>query len=120
MFDRRSFLNASAAAVGAGWLPTLAAHAANDPARKRACIARMAGGPTQTDTFDPKPEHANGGLFKTIDNCDRRVSRSICRWSRQMKHSRSSDGDKEGDHGRATPTYREPPQGGIDFPRSVR
>jgi len=26
----------------------------------------MAGGPTQTDTFDPKPGHANAGPFKSI------------------------------------------------------
>src|SRR5262249_16161788 len=50
-----------------GWLPRLAAQAANDPQRRRSCILLwMNGGPTQTDTFDPKPGHVNGGPFAAI------------------------------------------------------
>jgi RNA polymerase sigma factor (sigma-70 family) len=34
---------------------------------RRACIILwMSGGPSQIDTFDPKPGHANGGPFKAI------------------------------------------------------
>ena len=66
---RRHWLQCSLAAgvSMSGWLPQLAAQAANNPARRRACILLwMAGGPTQTDTFDPKPGHANGGPFASI------------------------------------------------------
>ncbi|MDY3557718.1 DUF1501 domain-containing protein [Gemmata sp. JC673] len=68
--DRRHFLRAGAASIGvslSGWLGRLAAEGAADPARKRACILLwMNGGPSQIDTFDPKPEHANGGPVKAI------------------------------------------------------
>jgi hypothetical protein len=37
------------------------------PATAKHCIILfMNGGPTQTDTFDPKPNHANGGPFRAI------------------------------------------------------
>ena len=50
------------------WFPALAEQAATDPARQRSCILLwMSGGPSQLDTFDPKPEHENGGEFKPID-----------------------------------------------------
>jgi hypothetical protein len=50
----------------AGWL---AATAADHPQRKRSCVVLwMAGGPSQTDTFGPKPGHANAGPFKAIDS----------------------------------------------------
>ncbi|WP_234824143.1 DUF1501 domain-containing protein [Bremerella cremea] len=70
-FSRRRFLQSSAALVGAascGWLPQLAAAAGPNPQRKRSCILLwMAGGPTQTDTFDMKPGHANGGEFQETE-----------------------------------------------------
>src|SRR5262249_6398556 len=50
-----------------GWLERLAADTAADPRRRRSCILLwMNGGPSQTDTFDMKPGHENGGLFKEI------------------------------------------------------
>ena len=50
-----------------GWLPALAQQIAADPRRRRHCILLwMAGGPSQTDTFDMKPGHENGGEFKEI------------------------------------------------------
>ena len=50
-----------------GWLPALAAQVASDPRRTRHCILLwMSGGPSQTDTFDLKPNHENGGEFKEI------------------------------------------------------
>jgi uncharacterized protein (DUF1501 family) len=119
--DRRGFLRASA--LGAGWLSALAARAAHDPDRKRSCIVLwMAGGPTQTDTFDPKPDHANGGPFKTIDTAAGgvRVAEHLPQVAKQMKHLAvvRSMATKEGDHGRATLHLRTGnlPQGGIDFP----
>src|SRR6201998_139972 len=50
-----------------GWLDALAIDIGANPARKRSCILLwMNGGPSQMDTFDLKPGHANGGPFKEI------------------------------------------------------
>ena len=50
------------------WFPTLAEQTVADPARRRTCILLwMSGGPSQLDTFDPKPEHENGGQAKGVD-----------------------------------------------------
>jgi uncharacterized protein (DUF1501 family) len=121
--DRRHFLHTVAGAAAAGWLSALAARAANDPDRKRACIVLwMVGGPTQTDTFDPKPDHVNGGPFKSIDTAAPgvRVAEHLPLVAKQMKHLAvvRSMATKEGDHGRATLHLRTGnlPQGGIDFP----
>ena len=71
LVDRRRLLHAMACgACGvsvSGWLPALAQEMAADPRRRRHCILLwMAGGPSQTDTFDMKPGHENGGEFKEI------------------------------------------------------
>lgn len=54
-FTRRNWLGASALGLAAGWLPRLAAHAANaetKPKRPKSCILLwMDGGPSQTHTF---------------------------------------------------------------------
>jgi hypothetical protein len=69
LIGRRAWLQAMIGATcglsSSGWLPALAQHAAADPNRRRHCILLwMAGGPSQTDTFDMKPGHENGGEFK--------------------------------------------------------
>jgi hypothetical protein len=69
-FERRDFLKFGlAGALGvsySGWLPRLA-RAVEGAAPGKSCILLwMSGGPTQTDTFDPKPEHANGGPTKAV------------------------------------------------------
>ena len=68
--SRRHFLRVGAASVGvslSGWLGHLAAQSATDSKRTRACILLwMNGGPSQIDTFDPKPDHANGGPVRPI------------------------------------------------------
>jgi hypothetical protein len=71
LIDRRRLLHAMACgACGvsvSGWLPAMAQQLAADPRRRRHCILLwMGGGPSQTDTFDMKPGHANGGEFKEI------------------------------------------------------
>jgi hypothetical protein len=79
-------LKLGAAGLSCGWLPTLARAAATDPGRKRACIVLwMAGGPAQTDTFDPKPGHANGGPFQAIDTAAPgvRVAEHPPKWPRR-------------------------------------
>lgn len=74
--SRREWLKLSAAGItGAslsGWLPALAARAAEEkPATKarakRLVVLWMDGGPPHTDTFDLKPEVAECGIFKPID-----------------------------------------------------
>ncbi|EMI56132.1 DUF1501 domain-containing protein [Rhodopirellula sallentina] len=66
---RRNFLHttvATGAAALSGLLPNLAT-AMSSNQRKRACIILwMSGGPSQTDTFDMKPQHENGGEFSEI------------------------------------------------------
>jgi uncharacterized protein (DUF1501 family) len=120
LISRRAFL---AAGVSSYWLPALAASAANDPDRKRSCIVLwMSGGPTQTDTFDPKPDHPNGGPFKAIKTSVEgvKISEHLPLVASQMKHLAivRSMATKEGDHGRATLNLHTGnlPQGAIEFP----
>ena len=71
--SRRDMLQISmASAMGvsfSGWLPRLAAAAGDSVAKRgKACILLwMQGGPSQLDTLDLKPGHANGGTFKAIE-----------------------------------------------------
>ena len=106
-----------------GWFPRLASAAAGDPLRKRNCILLwMNGGPSQTDTFDPKPEHPNGGPFKTIATSTPGLFLSehlpnLATRSNDLAVIRSME-TREGDHGRATFHLRTGnlPQGAIQFP----
>jgi hypothetical protein len=122
---RRDWLCRSAlgAAGVSGWLGAMAAHAAAAPQRKRSCILLwMAGGPAQTDTFDMKPGHANGGPFREIATAASgvRFSEHLPRLAGQAKRLAvlRSMQTKEGDHGRATAHLRTgyTPQGSIRFP----
>ena len=46
-----------------GWLPRVAR--ASEGKKTKSCILLwMSGGPSHIDTFDPKPDHENGGPFK--------------------------------------------------------
>ncbi|RLS55810.1 MAG: DUF1501 domain-containing protein [Planctomycetota bacterium] len=105
------------------WLPTLAAETAAAPARKKSCILLwMPGGPSQIDTFDPKPGHKNGGEFKPIDSSvpGIQISEHLPQLARQMEHLAiiRSMQTKEGDHGRATYHLRTGylPQGPVRYP----
>jgi hypothetical protein len=117
------------AAVGAlgasasGWIEAMAASAATDPGRRKSCILLwMTGGPSQIDTFDPKPGHANGGPFKPIQT----VVPGMLLGPYLPKLARQADdlvlvrsmSSKEGDHGRATYYLRTGylPQGPIRYP----
>jgi hypothetical protein len=124
--SRRDWLGLSAAGLAgslSGWLPLLAADAARAPARRRSCILLwMQGGPSQTDTFDPKPGHPNGGPFRAIETAAPgvRVGEHLPRLAQRMKNLAvvRSMSTKEGDHGRATQHVRSGnlPQGPIEFP----
>jgi hypothetical protein len=109
--SRRQLLQLAAAGVvsfsASGWIEALAADAASHPKRRKSCILLwMTGGPSQTDTFDPKPGHANGGEFKAIKTAAPGVfiSEHLPRLAQQMKDMAiiRSMSTKEGDHGRAT------------------
>jgi hypothetical protein len=64
----RACLGSGFGMSSAPWLSALAEDATASPTRKRSCILLcMTGGPSQTDTFDTKPEHTNGGEFKIIE-----------------------------------------------------
>jgi hypothetical protein len=125
--SRREWLRLSAAGVlggsMSGWLENLAARAANNPERKRACILLwMNGGPSQMDTFDLKPGHANGGPFKEIATSvsGMKFSEHLPRLAKQAKHLAivRSMSTKEGDHSRATYYLRTGylPQGPVQYP----
>src|SRR5262245_31466115 len=99
MIDRRAFVGASLA----GLFRTLAADAAAHPARKRSCILLwMAGGPSQIDTFDPKP----GGPLKPIATSapGLQFTELLPTLAKQAHHLAvvRSMSTKEGDHARAT------------------
>ena len=109
--SRRQMLRlATAGVVGfstSGWIEALAADAAKNPRRNKSCILLwMTGGPSQIDTFDPKPGHPHGGQFKAIETAvpGILVSEHLPKLAKQMKDIAiiRSMSTKEGDHGRAT------------------
>jgi hypothetical protein len=125
--SRRDWFRLNAAGVVgyslSGWLETLAVDAATNPERRRSCILLwMNGGPSQMDTFDLKPGHANGGQFKEIATAvpGMRFSEhlpKLARYTKDMVLVRGMS-TKEGDHGRASFLMRTGylPQGPIEYP----
>ncbi len=127
MVSRRDCLRMAAAGVSftsvSGWFGSLAAAAQKHPERKRSCILLwMPGGPSQLDTWDPKPGHANGGPFKAIQTSAPGVmiSEHLPGLAKQMNHAAviRSMSTKEGDHNRATSLMQTGylPQGPIRYP----
>jgi hypothetical protein len=125
--SRRDWLKLSAAGVVgyslSGWLEALAADTADNPQRKRACILLwMNGGPSQMDTFDLKPGHANGGTFKEIDTRvpGIKISEHLPKIAKHMDRMAlvRSMCTKEADHGRATYQMRTGhlPGGPVQYP----
>jgi uncharacterized protein (DUF1501 family) len=126
-FSRRQALRTLAlSAAGCSvsrFLPAFAADLAADPARRRHCILLwMTGGPSQIDTFDMKPGHANGGPFKEIATAvpGMRFSEHL---PQLAKHAGSLAilrglSTKEGDHQRATELMHtgQLPMGPIRYP----
>ena len=125
--SRRRWLQASSLGLlgtsASGWFPLLANDLAADPKRRRHCILLwMTGGPTQTDTFDMKPGHANGGEFKEVATKvpGLRFSEHLPKlgqYSDKLAIVRSLS-TKEGDHGRGTYVVRtgQKPQGPVQYP----
>ena len=125
--SRRRFLQSMAAGLGtvsaSGWFPAFADQLAANPERRRHCILLwMSGGPSQTDTFDMKPNHENGGEFKEIQTASPGL-----RFSEHLpKLAQMSDklavlrgvSTKEGDHGRGSYLMRtgQVPVGPVQHP----
>jgi hypothetical protein len=89
--SRRDFVRLTAGAsaalglssrFGFGALPTLGGQA------RAAILLWMAGGPSQIDTFDPKPGRITGGPFKAIDTAvsGLRISEHLPRLAKQFRH----------------------------------
>src|SRR5205823_5048347 len=125
--SRRDWLKLAAAGVVgysmSGWLGRLAAAAAADPQRRRSCILLwMNGGPSQMDTFDLKPGHANGGPYKEIQTSipGLRISEHLPRLAKNMEQVAliRSMSTKEADHGRASYLLRtgRVPGGPVHYP----
>jgi hypothetical protein len=125
--SRRDWLRLSAAGIAggslSGWLGRLAAGAAADPRRRRSCVLLwMDGGPSQMDTFDLKPGHANGGPFHEIATAVSgiRISEHLPRIARHVDRLAlvRSMTSKEGDH-RLAAAYAHagyPQRGPIQYP----
>jgi uncharacterized protein (DUF1501 family) len=125
--NRRDFVRIGAcSAMGvsvSGWLSRLAAETATNPQRRRSCILLwMNGGPSQIDTFDPKPGHPNGGPFKPVQTSVPGLMfnepfPNLAKHAQHLAVIRSM-ATKEGDHGRATYLMRTGtlPQGAIQYP----
>ena len=125
--NRRQVMRlAAAGALGAsasGWIEAMAADLAADPRRRTSCILLwMTGGPSQIDTFDPKPGHANNGPFKPIATSVPGLSfgehlPKLAREAKDVAVVRSMS-TQEGDHGRATYHLRTGylPQGPVRHP----
>lgn len=124
-FGRRDFVRMSlASAFGAAacpWLPRLAAAAGKKPAK--ACIVLwMAGGPSQTDTWDLKPGHKNGGPFKEIATpiAGLRISEHLPKLAAMGRDLGIIRGmtTKEGEHARATQLLHtgQLPGGAVAYP----
>ncbi len=124
-YNRRDFVRMSlASAFGAAacpWLPRLAAAAGKKP--PKACIVLwMSGGPSQTDTWDLKPGHKNGGPFKEIGTAvpGLRISEHLPKLGAAIKDLGiiRSMTTKEGEHARATQLLHtgQLPGGPVDYP----
>lgn len=125
--SRRDLFRASAVGLlgggFTGWMPALADSLAKNKAAKKHCILLwMTGGPSQTDTFDLKPDHPNGGEFKPIATATPglKISENLPKLSKlsdDLAIIRSLS-TKEGDHGRGTYLMRtgHQPGGPIQYP----
>src|SRR5262245_60358413 len=125
--SRRSFLRSvavGAAGAGAlGWRDAVALHADELRRQGRACILLfMRGGPSQFETFDPKPGTTNGGPTEAIQTAVTgvRVAASWPNVARAMGDIAlvRSMSNREGEHQRATYLMHTGylPLGGVRFP----
>jgi hypothetical protein len=128
MISRRDWLRTTALGLGgaslSGWLPRLAAQAAQQQSKAKSCILLwMDGGPPHTDTFDLKPEEPDCGIFKPIDTAvpGIQISELYPQFAKMMKEAAVLRGMStvENEHLRARvhlrTGYRDG-QGGVHYP----
>jgi len=125
--DRRGFLRllgaGAAGLVGFGLLDRLALFADDLRRQQKACILLwMAGGPSQFETFDPKPGAETQGLTRAIATATPGI-RIAEHWTHVARETDDlciirSMTSREGNHGRATYLLHTsyPPSGGIVHP----
>lgn len=117
-------VGASGLVVGtSGWLPAIAEATRSARRQGRHCVLLwMAGGPSQIDTFDMKPGHANGGTLKPASTAVAGIqfSEHMPRLAKQAGSLAILRGmsTKEGDHQRGTVLMRtgHVPGGPVDYP----
>lgn len=126
-FTRRDFVRISLASTFgvsySGWLPRMAQAVEEAGKHKAFILLWMAGGPTQTDTFDLKTDHPNGGPSKSIETAVSgiHISEHLPGVAKQMQDLAiiRSLTTTEGDHDRATRamlTGHKPGQEGVNYP----
>ena len=127
-FSRRQWLGTMAASLAglsaSGWFPAFAQEQLTTAKKnsKHVILLWMTGGPTQTDTWDMKPGHANGGEFKEIQTASTglRFSEHLPKLAAQSSHLAVLRGlsTREGDHGRGTYLMRTGyvPSGPVRYP----
>ena len=124
---RRDFLRVAAAAGAAAgvmsWTDPIVLSAEDLRKRGMACILLwMGGGPSQFETFSPKPDHENGGETKAISTAVSgiQIAESLPKCAEAMKDLAivRSMTSKEGSHPRATFLLHHGylPMGGVKFP----
>ena len=118
---QRAFTGTAVASL-AGTIRSAAAQSAATETPRACILLWMSGGPSQLDTFDPKPEHANGGEFEAIDTSVSgvRIAEHLPELAKRMEHLAivRSMSTKEGDHTRGSFYMRTGylPQGPIQYP----
>ena len=109
--SRKDFLKVGAGGIVgvimAGTNPVMAMRKIAAQQRAKACILLwMSGGPSQLDTFDPKPDTMNGGMFKAIRTAAKgiHISEHLPKLAEQMRELAiiRSMTSREGNHDRAS------------------
>jgi hypothetical protein len=108
---RRQFLGGLAAGTGAvigglGWFAQPAAASQLAKARKRMIVVRLAGGLSQLESWDPKPQTETGGPFRAIPTSvpGTHISELLPHTAKIMHHLSLVRGvnTKNSDHGKGT------------------
>jgi uncharacterized protein (DUF1501 family) len=125
VLSRRSFLRDVALGTAGvlGWKEAVALHAAELRRRGMACVLLfMRGGPSQFETFDPKPDTTNGGPTKAIPSAVPGIQiaehwPNVARAMGDIALVRSVT-NKEGEHQRAAYQLHTgyAPGGGVKYP----
>jgi uncharacterized protein (DUF1501 family) len=121
--SRRGFLRWVGAGAGLSWLDCLTLHADELRKANKACILLwMAGGPSQFETFDPKPGAETQGPSRAISTAVPGLAiaehwRQTAGVTKELAVIRSMT-SKEGNHGRATYLLHTgySPSGGVVHP----